>query len=217
MMIRVFIADDHAVLRDSLGYLLQAQPDLRVVGDAATGQEAVAQIKQLKPDVVLMDISMPGLNGIDATSQITQAVPETRVIILSMQGTREHIFRALQAGAQGYVLKDSAGKVVVEAVRAVYGGSRYFSDEIMTTLVTDYMQQRQNDPAKSPVERLSEREREILQFVVDGKSSVEIGGILSLSPKTVETYRSRLMQKLGLKDLPSLVKFAVQHGLTSLD
>ena len=216
-MIRVLIADDHAVVRDGLCYLLEAQPDLSVVGDAANGREAVARTIQLKPDVVLMDISMPELNGIDATAQIIQAVPETSVIILSMQGTREQIFRALQAGAQGYVLKDSAGRVVVEAVRAVHGGSRYFSDDIMSTLVTDYMQQRQDEPAKSSLERLSEREREILIFVVEGKSSVEIGEILSLSPKTVETYRSRLMQKLGLKDLPSLVKFAVQHGLTSLD
>ena len=216
-MIRVLIADDHAVVRDGLCYLLEAQPDLSVVGDAANGREAVARTIQLKPDVVLMDISMPELNGIDATAQIIQAVPETSVIILSMLGTREQIFRALQAGAQGYVLKDSAGRVVVEAVRAVYGGSRYFSDDIMSTLVTDYMQQRQDEPVKSPIERLSEREREILIFVVEGKSSVEIGEILSLSPKTVETYRSRLMQKLGLKDLPSLVKFAVQHGLTSLD
>ena len=216
-MIRVLIADDHAVVRDGLCYLLEAQPDLSVVGDAANGREAVARTIQLKPDVVLMDISMPELNGIDATAQIIQAVPETSVIILSMQGTRGQIFRALQAGAQGYVLKDSAGRVVVEAVRAVHGGSRYFSDDIMSTLVTDYMQQRQDEPAKSPLERLSEREREILIFVVEGKSSVEIGEILSLSPRTVETYRSRLMQKLGLKDLPSLVKFAVQHGLTSLD
>ena len=216
-MIRVFIADDHAVVRDGLCYLLEAQSDLTVVGDAGNGREAVALVKQLKPDVVLMDISMPELNGIDATRQIIQAVPATNVIILSMQGTAEYVFRALQAGAHGYLLKDSAGKVVVEAVRAVYGGSRYFSDEITSTLVTDYLQQRQGGPEKSPVERLSGREREILQLVVEGKSSAEIGRTLSLSPKTVETYRSRLMEKLGIKDLPSLVKFAVQHGLTTLD
>ena len=149
-MIRVFIADDHAVLRDGLGYLLQAQPDLSVVGGAATGHEAVAQIKQLKPDVVLMDISMPGLNGIDATSQITQAVPETRVIIPRCRA-RGSTSSAPCRRREGYVLKDSAGKVVVEAVRAVHGGSRYFSDEIMSTLVTDYMQQRQDEPAKSPL------------------------------------------------------------------
>ena len=216
-MIRVFIADDHAVVRDGLCYLLEAQSDLTVVGDAGNGREAVALVKQLKPDVVLMDISMPELNGIDATAQIIQAVPETCVIILSMQGTAEYVYRALQAGAHGYLLKDSAGKVVVEAVRAVYGGSRYFSDEVTSTLVTDYLQQRQGGLEKSPLERLSGREREILQLVVEGKSSAEIGQILSLSPKTVETYRSRLMEKLGIKDLPSLVKFAVQHGLTTLD
>ncbi len=216
-MIRVLIADDHAVVRDGLCYLLEAQPDLSVVGDAANGREAVARTIQLKPDVVLMDISMPELNGIDATAQIVEAVPEARVIILSMQGTAEHVFRALQAGAQGYLLKDSAGKVVVEAVRAVHGGNRYFGNEITSTLVTDYLQHRQDGSEKSPLERLSGREREILQLVVEGKSSAEIGQILSLSPKTIETYRSRLMAKLGLKDLPSLVKFAVQHGLTTLD
>ena len=216
-MIRVLIADDHAVVRDGLCYLLEAQPDLSVVGDAANGREAVARTIQLKPDVVLMDISMPELNGIDATAQIVEAVPEARVIILSMQGTAEHVFRALQAGAQGYLLKDSAGRIVVEAVRAVHSGSRYFSNEITSTLVTDYLQHRQDGSEKSPLERLSGREREILQLVVEGKSSAEIGQILSLSPKTIETYRSRLMAKLGLKDLPSLVKFAVQHGLTTLD
>lgn len=216
-MIRVFIADDHAVVRDGLCYLLEAQPDLTVIGAAGNGREAVALVEHLKPDVVLMDISMPELNGIDATTQIIQAVPETNVIILSMQGTAEYVYRALQAGAHGYILKESAGKVVVEAVRAVYGGSRYFSDEITSTLVADYLQQRQGGREKSPLERLSGREREILQLVVEGKSSAEIGRILSLSPKTVETYRSRLMEKLGIKDLPSLVKFAVQHGLTTLD
>ena len=151
-MIRVFLADDHAVVRDGLCYLLEAQPDLTVVGDAGNGPEAVALVKRLKPDVVLMDISMPELNGIDATTQIIESVPETRVIILSMQGTAEYVFRALQAGAHGYLLKDSAGKVVVEAV-AVYGGSRYFSDEVTSTLVTDYLEQRQAGPEKSPLER----------------------------------------------------------------
>ena len=216
-MIRVFIADDHAVGRDGLCYLLEAQPDLTVVGDAGNGRDAVDLVKRLKPDVVLIDISMPELNGIDATTQIIQSVPETSVIILSMQGTAEYALVRCRRERTVIVLKDLAGKVVVEAVRAVYGGSRYFSDEVTTTLVTDYLEQRQARPEKSPLERLSGREREILQLVVEGKSSAEVGQILSLSPKTVETYRSRLMMKLGIKDLPSLVKFAVQHGLTTLD
>lgn len=214
--IRVFIADDHAIVRDGLAYILAAQPDMVVVGGAGNGREAVAQVQQLQPDVVIMDISMPELNGIDATLQITETLPETRVIILSMQGTAEHLYRSLQAGAQGYILKDSAGKVLVEAVRVVYAGNRYFSDDMTRLLVEDYLQQRETGPQSSPLDRLSRREREILQLVVEGKSSAEIAEVLTLSPKTIETYRSRLMAKLGIKDVPGLVKFAVQHGLTSL-
>lgn len=214
--IRVFIADDHTVVRDGLAYILAAQPDMVVVGGAGNGREAVAQVQQLQPDVVIMDISMPELNGIDATLQITESLPATRVIILSMQGTAEHLYRSLQAGAQGYILKDSAGKVLVEAVRVVHAGNRYFSDEMTRLLVDDYLQQRQTGPQSSPLDRLSRREREILQLVVEGKSSAEIAEVLTLSPKTIETYRSRLMAKLGIKDVPGLVKFAVQHGLTPL-
>lgn len=214
--IRIFIADDHAVVRDGLAYILAAQPDMVVVGGAANGREAINQTLQLRPDVVIMDISMPELNGIDATLQITESLPETRVIILSMQGTAEHLYRSLQAGAQGYILKDSAGKVLVEAVRAVYAGNRYFSDDMTRLLVEDYLHQREAGPQSSPLDRLSRREREILQLVVEGKSSAEIAEVLALSPKTIETYRSRLMAKLGIKDVPGLVKFAVQHGLTPL-
>ncbi len=214
--IRVFIADDHAVVRDGLAYIVNAQPDMEVVGGAGNGREAVALVRQLRPDVVIMDISMPELNGIDATAQISESVPEARVVILSMLGTAEHLFRSLQAGAQGYLLKESAGRVLVEAVRAVYAGHRYFSDEMTRLLVEDYVQQRETGPQTSPLDRLSRREREILQLVVEGKSSAEIAETLALSPKTVETYRSRLMSKLGIRDVPGLVKFALQHGLTPL-
>lgn len=214
--IRIFIADDHAVVRDGLVYILTAQPDMTVVGEAGNGRDAVTLVRQIQPDVVIMDISMPELNGIDATQQIVESTPQTRVIILSMQGTAEHLYRSLQAGAQGYILKDSAGRVLVEAVRAVHAGNRYFSDDMTRLLVEDYLQQRETGPQSSPLDRLSRREREILQLVVEGKSSAEIAEVLALSPKTVETYRSRLMGKLGIKDMPGLVKFAVQHGLTPL-
>lgn len=214
--ISVLIADDHAMLRDALAYMLTAQPDIAVVGGAGDGREAVELVRQLRPDVVVMDIWMPELNGIDATLQITGISPQTRVIILSMQGTSEHLYRSLQAGAYGYLLKGSAGKMLVEAVRAVHAGNRYFSEEMTHVLVEDFVQQRERGPQVSPLERLSAREREILQLVVEGKSSAEIAEVLTLSPKTVETYRSRLMAKLGIKDVPSLVKFAVQHGLTPL-
>ena len=215
-MIRVYLADDHAVVREGLRYLLEAQQDTIVVGDAGNGRDAVTQVKQLAPDVVVMDVSMPDLNGIDATALILEDLPQTRVVILSMQGSVEHVYRALQAGAHGYILKESAGKVLVEAVRSVHSGGRYLSTGITETLVGDYLQQRTLAAEVSPLERLSRREREVLQLVVEGRSSVEIGEMLGLSSKTIDTYRSRLMQKLGIGDVPTLVKFAIQHGVTSL-
>jgi len=217
LVITVFLTDDHAVVRDGLRVLLEAQPDIKVIGDAANGREAVRQVTQLRPDVVVMDIAMPDLNGIEATRQIYEACPSAQVIILSMHSTTEHISRALQAGARGYLLKESAGIEVVNAVRAVHAGHRYLSPKISDWLIDDYIRQRRAVEGKGPLARLSPREREVLQLVVEGKSNAEIAGILSLSLKTVETYRSRLMRKLGISDLPSLVKFAVQHGLTPLE
>jgi DNA-binding NarL/FixJ family response regulator len=216
MAIRVLLVDDHAVVRDGLRFLLEAGGNITVVGEAADGRQAVRQVQALLPDVVVMDIAMPELNGIEATEQIRQACPSTQVVILSMYATKEHILRALRAGANGYLLKESAGQEVVDAIRAVRAGRRYLSQSIAETVIDDYVHERQAPPAQSPLERLSSREREVLQLVVEGKSSTEIAEILYLSPKTVETYRSRLMQKLGLSDLPSLVKFAIQHGLTPL-
>jgi DNA-binding NarL/FixJ family response regulator len=215
--ITVFLADDHAVVRDGLRALLEAQPDIRVVGDAADGREAVGQVARLGPDVAVIDIAMPELNGIEAAREIGEVCPSSQVIILSMHSTTEHIFRALQAGARGYLLKESAGIEVVNAVRAVYAGHRYLSQKISDRLIDDYVRQRQAAEAKSPLARLSPREREVLQLVVEGKSSAEIADTLSLSVKTVETYRSRLMLKLGISDVPGLVKFAIQHGLTPLE
>ena len=217
MSVTVFLADDHAVVRDGLRFLLEAQPDIRVIGDAANGREAVRRVTRLCPDVVVMDIAMPELNGIEAARKIARDCPSTQVIILSMHSTTEHVFRALQAGARGYLLKESAGVEVVNAVRAVHAGHRYLSQKVSDWLIDDYVRQRQAAGAKGPLGRLSPREREVVQLVVEGKSNAEIAGILSLSPKTVETYRSRLMRKLGISDLPSLVKFAVQHGLTPLE
>ena len=217
LAITVFLADDHAVVRDGLRVLLEAQPDISVIGDAANGRETVRLVAQLCPDIVVMDIAMPDLNGIEATRQVCEACPSAQVIILSIHSTTEHIFRALQAGARGYLLKESAGIEVVNAVRAVHAGHRYLSQKISDRLIDDYVRQRQAAEARGPLARLSPREREVLQLVVEGKSNAEIAGILSLSLKTVETYRSRLMRKLGISDLPSLVKFAVQHGLTPLE
>ena len=217
MPIKVFLADDHEMVRDGLGLLLDREADITVVGKAADGRQAVRQIQGLQPDAVVMDIAMPALNGIEATRQILEENPHIGVVILSMHATSEHIFQALQAGARGYVLKESAGRELAEAVRAVFEGRRYMTPKIQEVMMDDYAIKRQPASGKSPLERLTAREREILQLVVEGRTSAEIAETLFISRKTVETYRSRLTEKLGVKDVPGLVKFAIQHGLTSLE
>jgi DNA-binding NarL/FixJ family response regulator len=212
-MITVILADDHPVVRDGLCFLLNAQSDIKVVGTADNGHEAVQLATKLNPNVAVMDIAMPLLNGIEATQQITTTCPHTRVMILSIHFTSVHIQRALQAGAMGYLLKESAGEEVVEAIRTVHEGRRYLSRKIAETVVEDYVRQGGGDV----LEGLSPRERQVLQLIAEGKTSAEAAQILFLSVKTVETYRSRFMQKLGLKDMTALVKFAIQHGIISLE
>jgi len=164
--------------------------------------------------VIVMDINMPGLNGIDACRRICERKPESRVLMLSMHGTSEHVYRALQSGARGYLLKESAGAEVVRAVRTLAAGRRYLGDKIADIAIETYLAQR---PKDSPIERLSAREREILQLIVDGSTNAEAAATLNLSQKTVETYRSRLMAKLGVEDFAALVRFAIEHGLTQLE
>ena len=216
MSISVFIADDHTVVRDGLRLLIETQSDMKVVSDASNGREAARQVLHTNPDVVIMDLAMPELNGVEATRQIREKCPATKVIILSMHSSSEHIFQALKAGAHGYLLKESAGMEVISAIRVVHSGKRYLSEKIGDVMIDEYIHNREVVETGSPLSKLSTREREILQLVVEGKSSIEIAQTLFISPKTVETYRSRLMQKLGISDLPGLIKFAIQHGITSL-
>jgi DNA-binding NarL/FixJ family response regulator len=216
MSITVFIADDHAVVRDGLRLLIETQSDMKVVSEASNGREAARQVLHANPDVVIMDLAMPELNGVEATRQIREKCPATKVIILSMHSSSEHIFQALKAGAHGYLLKESAGMEVISAIRVVHSGKRYLSEKIGDVMIDEYIHNREVVETGSPLSKLSTREREILQLVVEGKSSIEIAQTLFISPKTVETYRSRLMQKLGISDLAGLIKFAIQHGITSL-
>ena len=216
MSIRVLLADDHTIVRDGLRALLEANPEIQVVGDAANGLQVVDKVNELKPDIVVMDISMPEVNGIEATRKILETNPGVGIIILSMLGTADHVFHALQAGAHGYLLKESAGREVMQAVQAVYAGEMYFSKPIAQTVINDYIQARA-ETQSDPLESLSIRENEILCMVVEGKSSAEIGKRLNLSPKTIDSYRSRMMQKLGVSDYPELVRYAIKHGLISLD
>jgi DNA-binding NarL/FixJ family response regulator len=210
MTIRVLLADDHALMREGLRALLTTTTDIEVVGEVRTGREAERQVLQLNPDVVLMDIAMPDLNGIEAARVIHVKCPAVRIVMLSMHATAEYVYRAFEAGACGYLLKEMAVEEVITAVRTVHEGGRYLSPALAESVP---------DPAsgyaRSPVDSLSTRERQVLQLVVEGRTSSEIARMIHLSPKSVDTYRSRLMLKLGVRDLPSLVKFALEHGLTS--
>ena len=213
MPITVLIADDHAVVREGLANLLSAQPDIRVIGTAADGRETVREVAKLQPEVVIMDIAMPQMNGIEAAREIRERAPQAKVVILSMYSSTEHVFHALEAGARAYLLKESAANEIVAAVRAVHAGRRYLSPRIAETMAEVVSR----SAAESPLSRLSPRERQVLQLVAEGRSSAQIAATLHLSPKSVDTYRSRVMQKLHLGDVASLVKFAIQHGITSLE
>jgi RNA polymerase sigma factor (sigma-70 family) len=215
--IRVLVADDHAIVREGLGTMLSNQPDMTVVGLATHGRDAIRMVDEYQPDVAIMDISMPELNGIDAISQMLPRHPNIKVIVLSIHETKPYVYRALKAGARGYLLKETAGLEVVDAVRAVYSGDRYLSQRISDLLTDVSFRKLEVSMEVSPLERLSPREREILQLVAEGKTSQEIAVRLSISPKTVDTYRSRLMGKIGVEDMAGLIKFAIQHGVISLE
>lgn len=214
MKIRVFLADDHRILRDGLRLLLETQGDFVVAGEAENGRLAAQQIVELRPDLALMDISMPELNGIEATRLVKEKLPDMRIIVLSVHSDSEHIFRAFHAGASGYMLKESAGSELIEAIQTVLAGGRYISPKIAHVVLEDYIRHRETH---SPLEQLTQREREVLQLTVEGNPSVEIASRLGLSPKTVETYRSRIMEKLDVRDITELVRFAVKHGMISVD
>jgi DNA-binding NarL/FixJ family response regulator len=215
MSVRILIADDHAVVREGLRMILEATGDMTVVGEALDGRDAIEKAGTLRPDVIIMDISMPEMNGIEATRIICERLPMVKIIILSMHHTNEHIFRAIQAGARAYLLKESAGASVATAIHTVMKDQYYFGAGVEAPPNVSRANSRTHP--SSPLESLSQREREVLQLVVEGKTSVEIAGVLSLSPKSVETYRSRLMLKLGVSNIPSLVKFALLHGITPAD
>lgn len=217
MSVTIFIADDHAIVREGLRYLLEAQDGFSVIGEASDGRDAVKKVKRTKPEIVLMDIAMSEMNGIEAAEQICKQCPDTRVIILSMYASSEHIMRALGAGVAGYVLKESAGNELIDAVNAVHAGRRYMSRKVSDRIWNDKLAPGKAIDAADPLKALSLREREVLQLVAEGKTSADIARKLHLSPKTVDTYRSRLMQKLNVRDLPSLIKFCIQYGLITIE
>jgi two-component system, NarL family, response regulator NreC len=195
--------------------MIEQQPDLSVVGEAGDGREAVVLANSLRPDVAVMDISMPSLSGIEAAHQITEAHPEIGVIVLSMHPDESYVLRALKAGVKGYLLKDSADSDLIGAVRAVAHGKSFFSPAVSRVLLTDYMRKLRRSGAEDAYDLLTPREREVLQLIAEGKSNKEVANLLNLSVYTVETHRSNIMQKLNLKGVPELILYAVRKGIIS--
>lgn len=207
---RILLADDHTVVRRGFGLILSAQPDLEVVAEARNGKEAVQQAIATQPDVVIMDVSMPELNGIDGARRIVESVPRARVLALSMHRDAVYVREMLRAGARGYLVKDADDDALLDAVRAVARGEAYLSPSVADSVLTDYRRHVTN-----PLDLLTPREREVLQLVAEGKTNKEIALLLTLSVYTVDSHRSRLMEKLNLNSTGDLVRFAIRNGLIS--
>jgi len=214
-VIRILLADDHIVMRNGLRLLLERRPDFEVVGEAADGRQTVEICDSLKPDVVVLDIAMPNLNGIEAARQISAKLPHTSIVILSMHSDEGYVLRALKAGARAYLLKDSAETDLINAIHAVTEGKAFFSPAISKMLVDDYVRRLQQRGVEDSYELLTTREREILQLLAEGKSNKEVANILNLSLYTVETHRGNILQKLNLHSVPELILYAVRKGVIS--
>jgi two-component system response regulator NreC len=206
--IRVLVADDHTILRSGLRMLLNAQPDIEVIGEASDGRQAISETQQLQPDVILMDITMPTINGIEATRQIKSLLPEVKVLILTMHENEEYLFRALRAGASGYILKEAADTELITAIRLIQEGRSYLSPSAQSMMVGDYLQRE-----KDSYSELTEREREILKLIAEGLTNHQIAERLVISPKTVDTHRTHVMEKLNLHSRAELIKYALRRGL----
>lgn len=216
--IRVLLAEDHSVVREGLRLLLNTQSDIRVVGEAASGREAVTLARELQPDVAVVDIAMPDLDGIQATQQIRQISPTTRVLILTMHAGDAYFFRAVDAGASGYILKRAASEELINAVRVVARDEAFFYPEVARKLLNRYLAQSRGESPPGPpgYQELSEREREILFLIVQGHSNHQIAEKLVISSSTVQTHRTRILEKLGLNNTIELVRYAIRHGLIDL-
>lgn len=213
MNYRVLIADDHGVVRQGLRALLEKSSEISVVGEASDGREAVRLAEELHPNIVVMDIAMPLLNGVDAAAQIISRDPDIKVIILSMHSDESYILRSLSAGAKGYLLKDSAEGDILPAVQAVAQGRPYFSPIITSTLLDEYLQTMKKHNVRDSYDLLTDREKEVLQLLAEGKSNKDVAALLNLSPYTVESHRTNLMQKLGLHNTAEIVLYAVRKNI----
>ena len=214
--IKVFLADDHLILREGMRLLLGKMPDIEVVGEASDGRETIAKFEQLVPDVVLMDIAMPGMGGLEATRQIKQKYPQTKVLILTMHETAQYLSLMLRVGATGYVVKTAASSELISAIRAVHQGDVYLYPSIARMLVKDYLQKVTMRKEKGSHEGLTSREREILMYIAEDKRNKEIADLLGIRVRTVQAHRTNLMDKLGAHDRTELVKYAISKGIIDL-
>jgi len=213
--VRIVLADDHTIMRHGLRLVLERQPDFAVVGEANNGREAIDIVVRENPDVAVIDIAMPLLNGIEAAKRIAEERVKTAVVILSMHSDESYILKALRAGARGYLLKDSAEIDLIQAIRAVSAGKAFFSPAVSSVLADDYLRQIQQQGVEDPYELLTARERELLQLIVELKSTKDIAGLLGISPRTIDTHRGNLMQKLNVHSIPELILYAMRKRLIS--
>ncbi|MBE3558187.1 MAG: response regulator transcription factor [Ktedonobacteraceae bacterium] len=213
MKMRILLADDHTILRAGLKMMLNAQPDMEVVGEAQDGRQAIYEALRLQPDIVLMDITMPDMNGIEATRQIKKSLAEVKILILTMHEHDEYVFQALRAGASGYILKEAADTELITALHVIQNGQFYLSPAAQSVMVGDYLQRVRAGEEKDSYSSLTEREREILKLVAEGYTNNQIAERLVISPKTVDTHRTHIMDKLNLHSRAELVKYAMRRGL----
>jgi two-component system response regulator NreC len=210
---RIFIADDHTIVRQGLRKILEGQADWTVAGEAGDGRDAVRQIIETSPDVAVLDIGMPQLNGIEAARQIARRAPQVKLLILSMYSDEAYVVQALQAGARGYLLKDSAGTDLIDAIQAIVEGHSYFSPAVAGVMLDDYVRRLADKGVTDRYDALSEREREIFQLIAEGRTNKEIADLLFISTSTVETHRSHIMEKLGLHSATEIALYAVHRGI----
>ncbi len=211
--IRVLVADDHTIVREGVRILLEAQPDIEVVGEAADGQEALERVRELLPDIVLIDIAMPNLNGLEATRAIKRDYPSIQTIALTMYESDEYFFQILNAGASGYILKKAASADLLTAIRAVYAGEVFLYPSVARRLVADYLSRVKSGEEKSSYDGLTAREREVLKLIAEGHTNQVIADKLVISPSTVQTHRTRIMQRLNLHNRAELIQYAMRKGL----
>jgi DNA-binding NarL/FixJ family response regulator len=215
--IKLLVADDHKIFRQGIKKLLEEESDLQVVGEASDGREAVKKATELKPDVILMDIAMANLNGLEATRQIKKQLPSAKVIMVTMHKNEEYVLQSFQAGASGFILKEGAVEELVSAIRSINSDKSFLSPSISKTLIDAYMRKMETGKTETPFDLLTDREREVLQLIAEGYTNREVAKSLFISVKTVEAHRAHIMQKLNIHDIAKLVKYAIQKGLVDLN